>query len=195
MFSIRIYFTNEMFKQYSQEQLQNFEVCDDIDECLNRLEFDDKLAVATSRYHIEAMQQQQNIFCFEPSQNIYNYLNTFMIRNDFPMKREFDEILKRIITSGLLSKWQKDMRHYRASIELNTQWKILNFGELTYAFTMFVGLIAALMALIAEIYIYKKANSVNATNYWKFWDKIICGKRYYFLLESRNDNVIIPFTK
>lgn len=38
-----------------QVQLDTFEVCNDIDQCLHRLEFDDKLVIATSRHHIRSV--------------------------------------------------------------------------------------------------------------------------------------------
>lgn len=171
-------------------------MCTEIDKCLHRLEFDEKLAVATSRYHIKSMPLQQNIFCFDQSQNIHNYLNTFMIRNDFPMKHEFDNILKRIVTSGILSKWRRDLQLYRVSVQFFFEIDSLNLIEFSYAFILLGPfLIVTVFILIVEFHIYKRANSVNTTNFWQFLDKIICGKRCFFLLEPRNDDVVIPFTK
>lgn len=181
--------------QFSQKQLDTFEVCSDIDKCLHRLEFDHKFAVVTSRYHIRSMPLQLNIFCFDESQNIHNYLNTFMIRNNFAMKSEFNNMIKRIVTSGLLTKWQKDLRLYYVSKEVYSSGESLSLTDFSYAFFFAIPFLSLSMLIyMSEFLIYCKANSVNATKYWKFWDKLISGKRYWFLVQPKNDDVFIPFT-
>lgn len=181
--------------QFPHEQLNSFEVCDDIDKCLNRLKFDDKLAVATSRLHIQAMPLHQRIFCFDRSQNIYSYLNSFKIRMDYPKRHDIDKILKEITTAGLVSKWQKDIRRYIKSKKRHSDVHSINITDFYFAF-LFAMLLTnlSISAILIEFIIYYKVNSSRSKHYWQFWDKFISGKRYFLLLEPRCDDVIIPFT-
>lgn len=189
------------FEKFPQEQLHNFEVCNEIDECSHRVEFEDKLAVATSKLHIRTMPLQQNIFCYDPSQNIRNYLNTFMIRSDYSKKRVFNDVLKRIVASGIISKWKKDLRLYPETKRKQNSEEVrsLRFSDFYFTVVSFIPLVGiSIMALTAEFIIHNKAHSMNATYYWKFLEKAICGKRYFFLLEpiiNENDDVVIPFIK
>lgn len=174
-----------------------FEICSDIDECLHRLEFDDKLAVAVSRLHIQAMPLHKNIFCFGPSQNIHNYLNAFMIRSEYSNRHAFDNMMKMVKDSGLISKFQKDLRlhHRKYRSRQITEVHSININEFNFAFLFalfFINL--SITTFMFEFIIYYKVQSPNSSRIWVFLDKFICGKRYYFLLEPRNDDAIIPFT-
>lgn len=177
--------------------MDTFEVCTEIDKCLHRLEFSDNnnLAVGISRLHIQAMSLHQNIFCFDRTQNIYSYLNTFMIRSDFPQRNAFNNVLKGIASSGLTSKWQKDIRIYRQLSKHHSEVHSINIMDFYFAFlfaSVFLNL--SITAIILEFIVYYKFNSPNSKHYWTFWDKLISGIRYFVLLEPNNDDVIIPFT-
>lgn len=142
------------------------------------------------------MPLKQDIFCFDPSQNIRNYLNTFMIRNEFAMKIEFNDILKRIVTSGLISKWRNNLQLYSLSIKRIAEEESMNIINFSYIFILQLqALIASILIFLLELLIFRKANSTNSTKFWIFCDKVICGKRCFFLPKRKNKGVIILFTK
>lgn len=191
--------------KFSQEQIHRFETCFDVEKCLNYLKSDGKIAVATPRSFAKTLQMKENIFCFDSTQNIHNFLVVFMIRSNFTMRQPVNEMLKRIITSGLIKKWEKVLR-FRKKVTNNiskqssmvfSEVHSMNFTDMcsVFVFFMFFITISISVACLERI-IHFKANSPTCKHFWKVLDEIVCGQRYYFLLErSDHDNVIIPFTK
>lgn len=162
-------------------------ICADIDECLQRLEFEDDLAVATSRIHVETLSLRQNIFCFDQSQNIYDYSAAFLIRRDFLMKTQFVDALDNIITSGLISKWRKDLQKHRKSVADFPNVRPLNMADFSYAFIFASFFIPPIvLAAFLEFLIHHKVRSVNAGYFWTVLDRFITGRRYYFLLKQQH---------
>lgn len=150
--------------------------------------------MATSRLHVQSLPLHDHIFCFDQFQNIHNYLNVFMIRTDFHMNFAFNKLLKTVVVSGFTAKFQRDLKIHQESITF-TDVHRMNIIDFFYVFVFVTFLIVLIIVVITlEFIIYYKSSSVNATKVWKFFDKIICGRRYYFLLEPRNDDIIIPFT-
>lgn len=178
---------------FSQKQLGTIEDCTDIDECLHRLEFENKLAVATSRLHVQALPLYKNIFCLAHSQNIHNYFTKFMIRSDFEMRISFNNMLQLVVDSGFVSKFQKDTQiHHRTSTDI-ADVHSMNLTDFRFVFIFSMAFFILIVPVtILEFVIYYKAHSVYATSFWKFLDKLICGQRIYFILKPRNDNVNIP---
>lgn len=171
--------------QFSVDQMRSFEICEKINECLHRLEFDEKLAVASSRLHVKTIPFQQNIFCFSQLQNIQNNFISFMIRSDFPHRNQFDQIIKRIVASGLISKWKNDLEIYR-ELHISREVRTMNITDLQIMFEMFcIATVASFVIVLLEMFINYKVKSKNSMNFWKLLDKIICGKRCFLLLEPR----------
>lgn len=195
-------FTNQFFfKKFTQEQIHRFENCPDIDECLCRLRFDNKLAVAASRSSVKASVMRESIFCFDSTQNIHNYLVSFMIRSDFTMERPINEILKRIVTSGLIAKWQKSLRlnwtsMKKLSIRFTDARRIdaIDFCFISVLATVII--ILSVTALCLENVIHFKKRTGNSQRFWTRLDQLICGQRHYFLLERQNNDIeLLPFTE
>lgn len=165
--------------------MNNFEICDEIDKCLYRLELDEKLAVATSRLHVNVIPMLQNNFCFTQSQNIQNYFVSFLIKKNFSLRNQFDHIIKRIETSGIFFKWKQDLQVYHNS-NVNREIRKMNTTDLQFMFTMLLCTTAAsLVIVLLEIFINYKVKSRNSSKFWKLLDKIICGERQFFLLDAR----------
>lgn len=175
--------------------IKSYEICSDIDNCLERLTHEDNLAVAASRAHFRTRLQQYKLFCFEPSQNIYDYSATFLIRHDFAWKRDIMDTFNKLISSGLISKWEKDLRVSRKSI-VTSDVSTIRLTEFVTTFFLAAPAIALSVAMLfLEILAHRKSNSKNASHYWTLMDKIVCGRRCFFLLErNQNDDVITPFT-
>lgn len=185
---------NEL-SQLFQGSIQSYEVCSDIDKCLKRLTDEDDLAVATSRAHTETLPQQYKLFCFEPSQNIYDYSATFLIRHDFAWKRDVMDSLNALISSGLISKWKENLR-LKKSIEITSDVRAIVISDFYSIFVMTSPIIALTVAMaFFEILIHKKINSKNVSHRWTLLDKMICGRRCFFLLKpNRSEHMTTIFT-
>lgn len=123
-----------------------------------------------------------------------------MIRRNFVMKQEFTDVFNRLVTSGLISKWEKDMQK---KLHINRKLRIkgfdvrsINMTDFYFAFvfaSFFI--IPSIVVFILERLIHYKAHIANANHWWTFLDKFIDAKRQYFLLEPTDiDDVILPFT-
>lgn len=118
-----------------------------------------------------------------------------MIRKDFPKKSQFADILDTIITAGLPSKWEKDLKRQPNKTEQKVfEERPVSMSDLgavvSYlAFLMFMSVVA----LFGEINIYHQSRAERpfgmpylTKSVWHAWEKWICGKRYYFLLDQPN---------
>lgn len=165
--------------QYSWYQMQQFNICKEIDDCLTRLQFTEQLAVATSRRHALSL-NLLDVYCFDRSQDIQTYLNSFLIRTKCKHRTEIDSTMKRIIMAGLVTKWQKDFKKPMRQAE-NTRsvgiMKLDNLNGFIYLFGLMFGIITLIFFL--EILIFKKSHSRRANRYWKFAHMLINTKRYF----------------
>lgn len=177
--------------QFTPEQIHNFETCTDIDECLQRLQDDHQLAVATSRLHVKTLPMHDNIYCFDRFENIYDYSSVIMIRNNFPLKSRFVNVLDMIIAAGFIAKWEKDFllhsNHTRVLVFEDRSISMADLGVIVLYISLLMFL--SLVAFFAEFVIYYQNRSgENAernsyiNSFWDFLDKAICGRRYFFLL-------------
>lgn len=122
--------------------------------------------MASSRLHAQTLPLFQNVFCFEQSRPVNN-------------------LLKKIFASGIVSKFKHDLKLDR---KMPTELIEIYIVKLTYStgiiLILFIIGTLIVIALILEFVIYHKAHSINATKFWKFMDKLICGHRCFFLLEK-----------
>lgn len=100
-----------------------------------------------------------------------------------------------VVVSGFIRKFHKDLKlHHKKSI-LFAELHRMNVKDLYFALIFGAIIIVIIITVvILEFLIFYKARSVDANKIWTFLDNFICGRRYFFLLEPRNDDVIIPFT-
>lgn len=160
---------------------------------MQRLQDDDQLAVATSRLHMKTLSIQDNIYCFDTSQNIYDYSTVFMIRNKFQIKSQFINVLDKISTAGLIGKWEKDLeRRPNVTVRLFMEEHAYSMDDFA-AIALYLSLIivGSIGAFIAEFIVYNRKHIERPAErhpyintFWDLCDKFICGKRHYFLLES-----------
>ncbi|GAB0100425.1 ionotropic receptor 87a [Sergentomyia squamirostris] len=87
-----------------------FTICPDIDVCLDDLKRDSELGVAVSREHARnsPLIDESDMFCFHHSENIYSYSISMLVQRDYHLLPKINDIIRTILESGLLSKWQKD---------------------------------------------------------------------------------------
>lgn len=155
---------------------------------MQRLKTDDRLAVATSRLHMKTLPIEEDIYCFDRIENIYDYSSAFMIRRNFSRKSKFNRVFDHILASGLIPKWDKDLqRRPNATMVVPVErvYSLDDFGPVVMYLLLIV--LAGIAAFCAETIIYYRSHSVNTNRFWNLMEKWICGKRYYFLLSENQE--------
>lgn len=160
---------------FPESKIRSFEVCNHAESCLNRLIFNNSLAVATFRRHLESLSIRKDIVCLETSQSIHSYLKTFLIRSDFKMKDSFNDAMTEIMEAGLIAKWEKDFR-FKREIDNNTEIRPVDIGDLLgtiFLCGVFI-VLAIFVAVIEQISIWR-----NFKKIWQWVGLLIDGDRHF----------------
>ncbi|KAI8129971.1 hypothetical protein CVS40_0497 [Lucilia cuprina] len=90
---------------------EHFQMCYNIEECLQRAAKDTKLAVAVSRQHsfYNPRIPRDNLYCFDRNENIYVYLVTMLMPKKFHLLHKINPVIQHIIESGHMQKWARDL--------------------------------------------------------------------------------------
>lgn len=172
--------------QYPQASLDSFSVCNDIDECLERLtDYENyDLAVGVSRIHAMHTTPFRNgeIMCFDRSQNIANYTISLAFRNDFPLAAKINDIIRNILKGGLVWKWnrEKQVRIPPVTGMENKIWEPMTFEHFGFAFYLVFlpGLAFAVTAFFVELYVARKIRQSHHSSIWTTLAKFFDGHRY-----------------
>lgn len=167
-------------KQFSDDQIQSYEICSEIDTCLNRLISDEKLAVAVSKQYVESIPIRSQFFCFETFARIQAHQKSILIRNDSIFIAEINMTIGNLFDSGIMFKWLKDFRLQEAVTNE------VEMANALYVIIVFVGviLIMPLLILCFEIVVFKKCREKNTRNFWKYAEWLIDGERHLFVLDQ-----------
>lgn len=164
-----------------QNQFEAIRACGSIDNCLNRLQHENKVALLSSRQFIETS-NIPNIYCFDRSQDLHTYFNVFLLRSDLFIFVEFSVVFERIITSGLIPKWVKDLRVPKQRIDDTETIEPFKLKNAIGPFSICCpALLLAFVAAIAEQIIYRQYSRNPDSRHWRLAHKLIDGTRYYFL--------------
>lgn len=161
------------------EGLRDNEFCDQIDECLNDLEFNMELAVAVNRRYIDSSPSRDFVFCFDSNEVNHNFPLAFLIRKDFRHLLQFNDLLEKLIEAGLVSKWLRD--YYHPEEFLANQYTTVSFDGIFVLF-MLVSLCTIIIGIFEQI-VHRKCQRYNTHRYWKLMNKLINAKRYYLMLK------------
>lgn len=169
------------FQQYPHSKLKNFEICEDLDSCLNRLHHEELLAVAGSRERV-LNNRFVNVYCFEYPETIHSYGLNILMKNDFLFVDAFNDFLKFAVEGGLIVKWQKgDQAQYKYVREKSTFSPL----QIEYLFGFFVIYgsvwVLALFAAIAEKIVFWRARKPNPSKFWTYAEMAIDAERHFLL--------------
>lgn len=156
-------------------------MCSDIDDCLNQLTWNNKLAVAVSHERIQdnLLLRKSHIYCFDKSQSIHGYFTRFLIGEHFPYLQQLNDFIEKASSSGLISHWIKmnrmktyfyEQKFIIPHIVILGVWVI--FSSLS-CFSIFV--------YFAERIIYKKNREANVKNFWIIAEMLIDPDRHFLL--------------
>lgn len=86
---------------------ENFIFCDNIDDCLERLRYDEYFAVALSRLHAlnNPVISRSELFCFPRENNIYSYLVVMPLKLHYELMVPMDKVIDNLMEFGLVDRW------------------------------------------------------------------------------------------
>lgn len=132
---------------------EQFNVCADIDECLNKLTSNEyRNAVAVSRNRIENNQLflSNKIHCFDKTQNIQNYSISLNVRKNFEHITEVNDIIRNALEAGLIQKWENDEHSFHSLNELNNNFNSNRYSQLSNIIVIAVALCLVTLVIVAE---------------------------------------------
>lgn len=173
---------------YSSETIENFVVCDDLDFCLDQLNWNSALAVAIffehARNHLSGPDSQ--IYCFKNSEIISEYSLKFFVHDDFPYLNELNEFIHLTSASGLIEKWRSNKQMLNQSFtykrKIHNRLVLYNFLGIFYVGAV-MGIIV-ISTFFLERFVYTKVRTANTFRFWKIIEMMIDPNRH-FLLEKR----------
>lgn len=154
-----------------------------MDDCLERLKNDDRLAVAGSRQHISnsASYSEDEIYCFERRENILSYQHSLIMRKGFELTSRFNELIRNAFEGGLFVQWERvNQRKRKLIIEPEPSLPLtLEHLGVPFAFILFVGMSLGTFAFIAELMIFRKMEKPDRHWIWPYLEQFFDGERHY----------------
>lgn len=169
----------------------HYELCNNINDCLVKIKYNDKIAVSVSREHamnnLEILKSE--LFCFTKSNNVYSYSVTMLAKKNFHLLSRMNTIIRQIVEFGLIQKWEKqDYTVMQIRLEqnqpinnLDNNLIVLTVGHIGGALIiMFVGWIFGILSFIVEILINTKlAKRRYFRHMTKYLDAFVNPDRYF----------------
>lgn len=158
---------------------------------LHQLEWNNKLAVGVSRELIlshagERRNRQDDIYCFEHSNIIFEHPLSLLTPIDFHLLNELNSFIERANENGLIINWLnqygtfRDRRH-----TFHTENFVYVAEDAKYIlYLCFCILCVAFIILIIENIVYKMVNGLHPQPFWRFIEMCIDPNRYFFLETS-----------
>lgn len=162
--------------------IDNFEICTNLEYCLNQLEQKGKIAVGITRSYALNEQNPLNpqFYCFEKSEHIYEYDPKILMRKKFPHQKRLNRFIEMASESGLIEKWRKKTGISTKKMEIiQNNIKSNNFHGIFIAFTVLSTSIV--LIFILERFVHKKAQASNPSTFWLYLDMHISADRFFWL--------------
>lgn len=172
---------------YPLQLLEEFHVCENLDECLSQLNWNSKLAVALSHEH--AMNSHlisiSQLYCFD--EVIYEYALKFLVRRDFAYTKELNKFIQMASAGGLIKQWHKNNKirsMYKYEQEISLQ--VTAEKEFGFAIIWLILMTSVILFAFFEQIVYKKARAPNPSRFWMMIDLIIDSDRHFWLENEWN---------
>lgn len=164
------------------ESLQNFVICEDLNICLKQLTRNRELAVAISREYVRHSRLNNQIFCIEKSDVIYDYALKFLVRKNFQYLNELNIFIRMASTRGLVEKWHSEGRiRYQKKFNENIYNYINNDSYKGTWLVYFMLLGTIFFILYCERLIHKKTHEPNPRRFWLIAEMMIDPFRHFWL--------------
>lgn len=165
--------------------------CENMDSCLNRLQYNENMAVVVSRIFFDTS-NHSNVYCFDRSQVLLSHSIVFMIQQENAMCNEFIEVFNRLIRSGLIAKWIKDRHiHNFLPTDENPPYESIKLYQALGPFAVCSPiLLLAFLAAIAEQIISWQLLKNRKSRFWRLADRFVDGQRHYVLLSDKKKKIV-----
>lgn len=164
--------------------MARFTVSENLTEYLHQLNWNNKLAVATSFDRIRNDRVfSKSVYCFDESNNIQTYPLKMFMQKDFPFQRELNKFIKNIEENGLSVKWRKG-HIFGSFAEKPPKFSsyFVSFEVISVlVFICIILLFSAVLILFFEFLIYKKVRTPGTARLWRFIEMAIDPYRYFLL--------------
>lgn len=168
-------------KQLTQEQIDEFFVCNDPRACMEVLKQSENVAVAVSRQFIRTKYYDENVFCF--ARNIRSNLIALKMLKTRLQINEWNKSIRQIVESGLIHKWLHSTTRKTKEIVTNTQSQVEHYLGLLCFTVGGIG-IASIVAIVEQI-IHLFVRRHNHHRYWDVANWVIDGKRHKCIFNQR----------
>lgn len=166
--------------------LENFQVCDDIHLCLDKLEQNQKLAVAVREHDLNSHLQLSSQFGFVKAKTIYDYPLTFFVQRNFSHFKELNRFIQMASANGLIEKWRVDSQIRQRYIGNENGYRNLTMKHVGgFSIIWCIILILDCFVLLLERCIHKKVRGPNPSQFWIIGEMIIDADRHFWLENKR----------
>lgn len=166
---------------YPLRMVENFEVSEDLDLCLSKLEENPTNAVIVSREYVRTMHQASQYYCFGRSDIIYEYALKMLVQKNFLYLNELNRFIKMSSENGLIGKWRTENNSH---FKYNFNGKVIRQLRLenAYGFLIMYAFQKSIIILLIflEKCVYKKANEPNPSRFWLFIEMLIDPDRHFW---------------
>lgn len=184
--------------QVSSAIRASYQLCPDVDECLQLLRDFDNVAVSVSREHAlnSPVIAKTELFCFAKTNNVYSYAVAMMTQKNFHLLGRMNSIIRRVMEFGLIQKWDKDsdvMQQLKLKIGSDAKLSssdsdddeglvVLTVGHIAGALIiMGVGYVLALLTFVAELVVNCTMLQAHHNWLWRLCDRFLDAQRYFLL--------------
>lgn len=165
--------------------MEKFEITNDQNYNLRQLEWNSKLAVATSLERVRKMQlkSELKLYCFNNPNNIYEYSLKILMKKDFALVNELNRFIRYASDGGLIVKWLKG-NTFISDSEKSSKF---GFSEAHLNSLLFNGIIfcgvstLSMIVFIAEMLVYKNVQKNVSSTFWRYCQMFIDPYRYFLL--------------
>lgn len=166
----------------------NFIFCENIDVCLEKLRYDEYLAVAVSRLHAQNSPtiSRTEMFCFTRANNVYSYSVAVPLSMDFQLIDAINAVIRSAMESGLINRWSK-FNIEPATRSLATDGKPLENENATIVLTvdhivgalliMVFGYVLAIIVFLAERVVYWRVRQGTESKLFLYLHRFFCPSR------------------
>lgn len=168
---------------YPKAALNKFTVTDVTSENFKRLDWNGKLAVASSFQRVQYLRSKSyfDLYFFNHPNQIHTYAPKFLMRPRFSFANELNKFIEQASNGGLINKWLKryrlvskgnDPEEYRY-LKLENLAFPLCISGIIWLFTLFV--------LMIERIVFRKVRMVGSNRFWRYVEILIDPDRHFLM--------------
>lgn len=168
---------------YPKAALDKFTVTNVTSENFNRLDWNDKLAVASSFERAQYLRSKSyfDLYFFDHPNQIHTHASKFLMRPRFSFVNELDKFIEQASNGGLINKW---LKRYRLVSKGNDpdEYRYLKFENLAFHFgNSIIVWLFALFVLMIERIVFRKVRMVGSNRFWRYVEILIDPDRHFLM--------------